>query len=587
MSAASPWRQARRTLAPLWQMLLGRAPRRVQLPIAFLPGQVGVLRRGQPALLLLGDDGTRQRLLRRLLETELADGQVTWLGADADALGALGPLVVDAARSGRLRALAWTPGAAATLHARGDTFLLQELAACGLRRGELLVVDLLPPWLGGRAAPDTAPEATAEASAAVQQAVAALQRWSAERDAAPVLALAPLRHRGQALLPLFERSPLPCMAQLQRHGEQVHFEVVRWSGGRAGTVQDLGFGLVESADGGWQADGSGLALDTHALVTASDAERVITLADTLAGAPDGAPAHWQVCDSQDALVAACRYAVAATVLLPHRSADELPALLDTVRRLRAAHPHALKIVVREVGGQLRYNQELALVRLGANTVVYRNVSFSRLLQTLVELRNQTYARRVADEAAPDLLAQMKPDPVRGYLPLQAFCDAADRMLQRTEPLGLAHCLVQLPLLPQVAHLDALAACRIGRDGDIVSADAQSVWVFLFACRAPDVEPTLKRLFAVPLAELFHQLRMRPEPDAMRRALERLRRNAVDAVTDYSDVLQALQPQRLEVSESGFVALQPASDDTLPAPLDEPPAPPAPRAPERVVLRLRE
>ena len=401
-----------------------------------------------------------------------------------------------------------------------------------------------------------------------------------------MLALAPLRHRGQALLPLFERSPLPCMAQLQRHGEQVHFEVVRWSGGRAGTVQDLGFGLVESADGGWQADGSGLALDTHALVTASDAERVITLADTLAGAPDGAPAHWQVCDSLDAVVAACRYAVAATVLLPHRSADELPALLDTVRRLRAAHPHALKIVVREVGGQLRYNQELALVRLGANTVVYRNVSFSRLLQTLVELRNQTYARRVADEAAPDLLAQMKPDPVRGYLPLQAFCDAADRMLQRTEPLGLAHCLVQLPLLPQVAHLDALAACRIGRDGDIVSADAQSVWVFLFACRAPDVEPTLKRLFAVPLAELFHQLRMRPEPDAMRRALERLRRNAVDAVTDYSDVLQALQPQRLEVSESGFVALQPASEDTLPAPLDEAPLPP-PHAPERVVLRLRE
>ena len=586
MSAASPWRLARRTLAPLWQMLLGRAPRRVQLPIAFLPGQVGVLRRGQPAVLLLGDDGTRQRLLRRLLETELADGQVTWLGADADTVGALGPLVVAAARSGRLRALAWTPGAAATLHARGDTFLLQELAACGLRRGELLVVDLLPPWLGGRAAPDTAPEATAEASAAVQQAVAALQRWSAERDAAPVLALAPLRHRGQALLPLFERSPLPCMAQLQRHGEQVHFEVVRWSGGRAGTVQDLGFGLVESADGGWQADGSGLALDTHALVTASDAERVITLADTLAGAPDGAPAHWQVCDSLDAVVAACRYAVAATVLLPHRSADELPALLDTVRRLRAAHPHALKIVVREVGGQLRYNQELALVRLGANTVVYRNVSFSRLLQTLVELRNQTYARRVADEAAPDLLAQMKPDPVRGYLPLQAFCDAADRMLQRTEPLGLAHCLVQLPLLPQVAHLDALAACRIGRDGDIVSADAQSVWVFLFACRAPDVEPTLKRLFAVPLAELFHQLRMRPEPDAMRRALERLRRNAVDAVTDYSDVLQALQPQRLEVSESGFVALQPASEDTLPAPLDEAPLPP-PHAPERVVLRLRE
>ena len=567
------------SLGSFWQALLGHEPRRVRLPIAFLPGRVGMLLRGQPALLLLGDAVTRQRALRVLLETELHEAPVTWLGADEAEVRALGPQVEAAARSGRLRALAWTPGAAAALRQRGEAYLMQELGTCGLRRRELLVVDLLAPWLQG-----LAPEA--DAGTAVQQATAALQRWSRMHAAAPVLALAPLRHGAQALLPLFERTDLPCLAQLQRHGQQVHLEVTRWPESRTGTMQDIGFGLVERADGGWQADGSGLALDTHALATASDAERVITLADALAGA-GGPPAGWQVCATLAELVAACRYAVAATVLLPYRGVDELPALVDTVRHLRAAHPHALKIVVREVGGQLRYNQELALVRLGANTVIYRNVGFSRLLQTLVELRNQTYSRRVSAQETREMLRAVEPEPVRGYLPLPAFCEAAERMLDRTEPVEMANCIVQLPLLPQVAHIDALSACHMSRDGDIVTADAQALWLFLFACRAPDVEATLQRLFTLPLSDLFAQMGVRPEPDSMRRALEKLRRHSVDAVTDYSDVLLSLQPPRLEVADSGFVMLHPPGQDTLPAPLDEPEAAPAPAsAPEPFLLKLR-
>jgi len=161
------------------------------------------------------------------------------------------------------------------------------------------------------------------------------------------------------------------------------------------------------------------------------------------------------------------------------------------------------------------------------------------------------------------------------------------MLERTEAMGMAHCIVQLPLLPAVAHLDALAACHIGRDGDLLTADEQAVWLFLFACRAPDVEGVLKRLFVMPPAALFNQMRVRPESDPMRRALDRLRRHAVDAVTDYSDALLALQPPRLIVSDSGFVALQPEGLDTLPATLDEAPSPhPPPRAPERIELKLR-
>jgi len=464
------------------------------------------------------------------------------------------------------------------LQERGDAHLMRELAACGLRGRELLVVDLLTPWLA-------ALPPGADPAPAVQLAAAALQRWAELHPGAPVLALSPAQHGPHALLPLWERTALPAVAQLQRHGEQVHLEVVRWPEGAAGTVQDLGFGLLERDDGGWQADGSGVALQTHEIVKASDLEAVYTTPAALAG--DSAPAGWQLFDGMAELLLACRYAVAATVLLPCVEREQLPLLVEAVRSLRRTHPHALKIVVREVGVSLRYNQELALLRAGANSVLYRRDGLAQVQQALLALRHQSFSRRVAGEDGDELLNDVAPDPVRGYMAPAAFCDAVERMLGRTTPLGLAHCIVQLPLLPQVAHLDALAACHIGRDGDLVTADAQAVWLFLFACRAPDVETTLKRLFALPPAALFNQMRVRPEPDTMQRALDRLRRNAVDGVTDYGDALRAVQPARLEVSESGFVALQPEGQDTLPAPLDEPAPPPAAvRAPERIQLKLR-
>lgn len=582
MSGASRWREAWRgflALPLVWNFLLGRAPRRMRLPIGFLPGEVGALRRRKPAVLLLGDERTRQRCLRVLLEAELAVAPVSWLGPDEAEVRALGPVVLGAAQRGRLHAMAWTATAGEPLRQRGDAHLMRELADCGLRGRELLVVDVLTPWLA------LLPPG-ADPAPAVQQAAAALQRWAELHPDAPVLGLSPAQHAGRSLLPLWERSPLPAVAQLQRHGEQVHLEVVRWPEGAGGTVQDLGFGLVDRDDGGWQADGAGVALQTHELVKAGDLHAVYTLPAGLSGS-DGRPPGWQVFDGMAELTLACRYAVAATVLLPCTRRDELPLLVEAVRSLRRAHPNALKIAVREVGVSLRYNQELALRRAGANAVLYRAADFAQVQDALLAMRHQTFDRRVAGADGDALLNDVAPDPVRGYLAPAAFCDAVEGMLRRTTPLGLSHCIVQLPLLAEVAHLDALAACHIGRDGDLVTADAQALWLFLFACRAPDVETTLKRLFALPPSALFNQMRVRPEPDSIQRALDRLRRSAVDAVTDYGDALKAVQPARLEVSESGFVALQPEGQDTMPAEFDDTPAPTAaPRAPERIQLKLR-
>jgi cellulose biosynthesis protein BcsE len=542
------------------------------LPIAFLPEGLAELPPRHTGVLLFSDEATRQRTLRSLLEQALAEGPVTWLGAGEHELPALGPDVAAAGRRGRLRALAWTADAAEQMAQRGDAHLLDELADLGSRRHDPLIVSAFDPWLAG-----LGPDASIEL--ALQRASTALQAWARGRRGA-VLAIGPARHGEQALLPLLLHGSLPGLAQLQAHGEQMHLEIARWHGA-SGAQSDLAFGLVDRPDGGWQADGTGLALDAHQLLDAADADAVLTTADLVQGAT-GVPAHWQVHENIDALLAHSRFAVAATVLLPYNGAADIAPLAGAVRRLRRAHPHALKIVVRERAAKLRYNHELALLRLGANAVVYREIGFSRLVQTTVELRGQLYGRVDAGADVPGTLDAVAPDAVQGYLPVAGFCAAVERMLERTRPVALSHCLVQLPLLPQVAHLDALLACRINRDGDLVTADDEGLSLFLFACREPDVNATLERLFGVPASELFSLIRVAPEAESIGDALAALRRGAADAVADYSAILQASRPRPAERPAEG--APRPAAAAPVLRPLT--PAHPAPRQLQPHALSLR-
>lgn len=98
--------------------------------------------------------------------------------------------------------------------------------------------------------------------------------------------------------------------------------------------------------------------------------------------------------------------------------------------------------------------------------------------------------------------------------------------------------MQLPVLPQVPHLDALRTCRALRDGDLVSADRDSLYVFLFACREPDVDAALQRLFSAPLEHFFSSQTTDSTQPGIRAVLERLRSAVALGLPDYSLYLEA-------------------------------------------------
>jgi hypothetical protein len=77
---------------------------------------------------------------------------------------------------------------------------------------------------------------------------------------------------------------------------------------------------------------------------------------------------------------------------------------------------------------------------------------------------------------------------------------------------------------------------VQRDGDLITADAQGLYVFLFACRESDLDLALSHLFTLPLGALFSSQAQDATAGGMALMLERLR-GAAAHLPDYGPLLE--------------------------------------------------
>ena len=253
-----------------------------------------------------------------------------------------------------------------------------------------------------------------------------------------------------------------------------------------------GTGLIAA---GYQLEG----LDAR-IKNAPDQDRVITTEAVVQG-ERGVPSQWRIVSDLDGVLEAAEGAVAATCLIDFVNGDKLHLLARAIHTLRQKHGPGLRIIVRERKLRLRYSDELLLLRLGANTVVYAEVNFSRFISLIESLRDQIYTGTVPDHFEDAVHAAMPP-PHIGYLNPHAFCEMVRDNLAQSAHIGIESTLACLYLLPEISHVDALRLFKIKRQGDLFTADQRGIWIFLYACREPDVDATLERLHAHPLAQTF-------------------------------------------------------------------------------------
>ncbi|MEQ1743678.1 MAG: cellulose biosynthesis protein BcsE [Candidatus Nitrotoga sp.] len=399
------------------------------------------------------------------------------------------------------------------------------------------------------------------------------QAWKAwaTNQHAPILLMINDINGANGLLSLLRILPelVPNLAVLDADCGGGLLTIERWVGQGMSTHRQ--FGLKLSAEDKFlYSDGSEIDAKGQVILHAPDQGLVIATAATVAGVR-GVPAEWTVVNNLSDMEAACNNAVSATILLHADGDQEFEALSRFVHRMRLSHPRSLKIVVRETNDKLRYNNELMLHRLGVNLMVYKEIPFSRLLQIIDDMSAQIFSRPIESDYL--LAAQAaEPNRVAGYLSPSIFCNEVAAMLKRSERIHLSHSLVRLPILSRVAQLNALQACQARRFGDIFTADQNSVYLFLFACREPDVSSTLDRLFSVPVTELFSSHIIEPTPELIWETLGQLRRdNENSPMSDYSAMLQidlpilnnkversikttGLQEEEVQVSPSSLIAI---------------------------------
>jgi hypothetical protein len=118
------------------------------------------------------------------------------------------------------------------------------------------------------------------------------------------------------------------------------------------------------------------------------------------------------------------------------------------------------------------------------------------------LQGQVFSRPILADYRNALSAVLTTS-TSGYVPPAEFVSLVRDAVERSRMIRLPHVLLQLPLLPEVAHVEALRACRMNRAGDLCTAGSDSLYAFFFACRMDDVDAVCRRVFQQPLGELFH------------------------------------------------------------------------------------
>jgi Cellulose biosynthesis GIL len=201
---------------------------------------------------------------------------------------------------------------------------------------------------------------------------------------------------------------------------------------------------------------------------------------------------------------------------------------------------------------LRHQYELLVLTLGANLVLGRDLPFSRMQSLLQSLQGQLHTRAVAPDYRGALSAALS-DDVRGYLRVDAFCERVHTVLERSAVLQLPHVLVKLTLPAQCAHVEVLPHCVPRRTGDVFTADAGHLYVFLFACRLADADAALARIFDVPVERIADTLVHLAEQSIGDELKALQTANLRARIADYSDLFAtSLRDDRsaLQARESG-------------------------------------
>jgi len=223
---------------------------------------------------------------------------------------------------------------------------------------------------------------------------------------------------------------------------------------------------------------------------------------------------WEAVESIAHAVDAARRSEAATLLLPFERPADYEAIAHATAEVRAMERASLRVVVRERALRLRASQTLALMRLGASSVIPADVPDAAVKRMIAALHGTRFARPYdADlrQVEEETVALLRP---RGHS-RSSFCDTVERLLAAADGFDVESCLAALE--PAAAEpWRILAAARRHAREFVLLSEGERVWFYWYGCRAQALPPILSRM------RLDLRCEVQGEPQSILAALDRLR-----------------------------------------------------------------
>ncbi|MGS0536208.1 cellulose biosynthesis protein BcsE [Pseudoalteromonas sp. SaAl2] len=219
--------------------------------------------------------------------------------------------------------------------------------------------------------------------------------------------------------------------------------------------------------------------------------------------PEGTklPESYKLLEDNKALYQHASEMKAATLVFAVTRYTDLADLAKQCFSLRKLCGKKLKLVIQNVDGIIRHQDECLFLTLGVNLILYSFSEPSRLLSQIQSIQGFEFSRPLPSSI--DEVLQHSQSPLRkGFLPLSEFVDQVIDYSDSAANLGVSGVMVTLRLLPRIDAIHPLQLFHVKREGDVFSTVDEYVYLYLHACREHDVDNAIRHLFKLEIADFF-------------------------------------------------------------------------------------
>ena len=219
--------------------------------------------------------------------------------------------------------------------------------------------------------------------------------------------------------------------------------------------------------------------------------------------PEGTklPLYYKVVMDNEALYKQGYTMKAATLIFSVTRYTDLVTLVRQCFSLRKHCGKKLKLVIQNVDGIIRHQDECLFLTLGVNLILYSFSKPSRLLSQIQSIQGFHFSRPLPS-SIDDVLQYSESALAKGFLPFSAFIQQVATYSNSAANLGVRGVLVVLKLLPRIEAIHPLHLFHVKREGDIFSTIDNHIYLYLHACREHDVEQAIKHLFKLEISDFF-------------------------------------------------------------------------------------